>query len=64
VPNGSLGKQFDAMHAFHAAKSIKACLGRGRPKETHEQLRWYFTHPTTAEAFAADFGGMLKKVPC
>ena len=30
VPPGGLGAQLDAMHYFHEARGIKACLGRGR----------------------------------
>lgn len=55
VPACGLGTQLDAMHDFHAARGIKACIGRR--KGTRGFLRWYFTRATTAEAFAAEFGG-------
>jgi hypothetical protein len=61
VPLGGLGAQLDAMHYFHEARGIKACLGRGRREDSRDYLRWYFTHPTTAAAFAAEFGGMVLK---
>ena len=53
----------DAMHYFHTARGIKACLGRGRREENLDYLRWYFTSPTTANAFAAEFGGTYLHVP-
>ena len=61
VPLGGLGKRLDAMHDFHSAKGIKACLGRGRREASQDYLRWYFTDPTIAAAFAAVFGGNLTK---
>ena len=57
VPQGGLGAQLDAMHYFHEARGIKACLGRGRREENLSFLRWYFTSPTIAEAFATEFDG-------
>jgi hypothetical protein len=59
VPPGGLGAQLDAMHHFHRARGIEACLGLGRRDEGLDHLRWYFTRPTAAEAFAAEFGGTL-----
>ena len=41
VPHGGLGKRLDAMHAFHAGRRIKACLGRGRREDSRYYLRWY-----------------------
>ena len=58
VPRGGLGKRLDAMHTFHAERGIEACLGRGRREENLSFLRWYFTSPTTAEAFASEFHGL------
>lgn len=63
VPHGGLGKRLDAMHAFHAARRIKPCLGRGRPEDRRDYLRWYFARATTAEAFAAEFGGAYLRAP-
>jgi len=63
VPHGGLGKRLDAMHAFHAARRIKPCLGRGRPEDRRYYLRWYFTRATAAEAFAAEFGGSCERAP-
>jgi hypothetical protein len=57
VPAGGLGRRLNAMHGFHTARGIKACLGRGRREESRDYLRWYFTHAATAEAFAAEFDG-------
>jgi hypothetical protein len=57
VPPCGLGKRLDDMHAFHAARGVKACLGLGRREDNLDYLRWYFTSPTTAAAFAAEFGG-------
>jgi hypothetical protein len=57
VPPGGLGAQLDAMHYFHATRGIKACLGRGRREKNLDYLRWYFTSPKMAAAFAAEFGG-------
>ena len=61
VPPGGLGAQLDAMHHFHRAKGIHACLGLGRRDEGRDYLRWYFTRPTAAESFAAEFGGTVIK---
>jgi hypothetical protein len=64
VPLGGLGAQLDAMHYFHEARGIKACLGRGRHEENLDYLRWYFTSPKMAAAFAAEFGGTyLRRLP-
>ena len=57
MPPGGLGAQLDAMHYFHGARGIKACLGRGRHEENLDYLRWYFTSPKMAADFAAEFGG-------
>ena len=57
VPAGGLGRRLNTMHGFHAARGIKACLGRGRREESRDYLRWYFTHAATAEAFAVEFDG-------
>ena len=62
VPPGGLGAQLDAMDYFHRAKGIQACLGLGRRDKGRDYPRWYFTRPTVAEAFAAEFGGTLIKV--
>jgi hypothetical protein len=59
VPPGGLGAQLDAMHYFHRARGIQPCLGLGRRDEGRDYLRWYFTRPTVAEAFVAEFGGNL-----
>jgi hypothetical protein len=61
VPPGGLGAQLNAMHYFHRAKGIHACLGLGRRDEGRDYLRWYFTRPTAAESFAAEFGGTVIK---
>lgn len=63
VPRGGLGRRLDAMHSFHAARRIKACLGRGRREESRDCLRWYFTRASTAEAFAAKFSGPCLRAP-
>lgn len=57
VPLGGLGAQLDAMHHFHEARGIKACLGRGRRGDNRDYLRWYFTSLKTAGYFAIEFGG-------
>ena len=57
VPPGGLGERLDAMHRFHTARGIKACIGLGRREGARDYLRWYFTRAATAEAFAAEFGG-------
>ena len=63
VPPGGLGAQLDDMHAFHAARGVKACIGLGRREDNLDYLRWYFTNPTTAAAFAAEFGGTYLRTP-
>jgi hypothetical protein len=63
VPLGGLGAQLDAMHYFHEARGIKACLGRGRSEDSRDYLCWYFTSPTIAAAFAAEFGGAYQHSP-
>jgi hypothetical protein len=57
VPLGGLGKRLDTMHTFHAERGIKACLGRGRRKDSQDYLRWYFADATIAASFAVEFGG-------
>ena len=57
VPPGGLGAQLDAMHYSYGARGIEACLGLGRRDKGRDYLRWYFTRPTVAEAFAVEFGG-------
>jgi hypothetical protein len=59
VPLGGLGKRLDAMHDFHNVCGIKPCLGRGRREDNQDHLRWYFSNPTTAAAFAKKFEGKL-----
>jgi hypothetical protein len=59
VPPGGLGKRLDAMHDFHAAFGMKACLGRGRRQDDQDHLRWFFADHKIAAAFAAAFGGVL-----
>jgi hypothetical protein len=61
VPPGGLGAGLDAMHYFHRARGIEACLGLGRRDEGLDYLRWYFTRPSVAESFAAEFGGTAIK---
>jgi hypothetical protein len=61
VPTDGLGAQLDAMHHFHHARGVQACLGLGRRHEGRSHLRWYFTRPTMAEAFATEFGGAVIK---
>ena len=62
VPPGGLGKRLDAMHEFHRARGIQACLGLGRRDKGRDYLRWYFTHPAAADAFAAEFDGTVIKL--
>ncbi len=57
VPPGGLGRRLDAMHEFHDARGIYACVGRGHGVGDRETLRWYFTDAKIAAAFAAEFGG-------
>lgn len=59
VPRGGLGAQLDAMHYFHRARGIQACLGLGRRDEGRDYLRWYFTRATMAVSFATEFGGTV-----
>jgi len=61
VPLGGLGAQLDAMHHFHRARGIQACLGLGRRDGGRDYLRWYFNRPAVANAFAAEFGGTKVK---
>jgi hypothetical protein len=61
VPPGGLGTQLDATHHFHHARGVEACLGLGRHDKDRDYLRWYFTRPTMAEAFATEFGGAVKR---
>jgi hypothetical protein len=62
VPRGGLGKRLDLMHAFHTERGIKACLGRGRRKDSQDYIRWYFADAMIAASFAVEFGGTLMKV--
>ena len=64
VPPGGLGKRLDAMHNFHRTRGIQACLGLGRRDNGRDYLRWYFTRPTAADAFAAEFAGTVIKPSC
>jgi hypothetical protein len=57
VPPRGLGAQLDAMHHFHRARGIQAWIGLGRRDGNRDYLRWYFTRPTAANAFAAEFDG-------
>ena len=57
VPPRGLGAQLDAMHHFHGTRGIQACIGLGRRDGGRDYLRWYFTRPAVANAFAAEFGG-------
>jgi hypothetical protein len=57
VPPRGLGVQLDAMYQFHRARGIQACIGLGRRDGGRDYLRWYFTRPTAANAFAAEFSG-------
>ena len=60
VPPGGLGGQLDAMHYFHHARGVQACLGLGRrDEEGRDYLRWYFTRETMALSFATEFGGKV-----
>jgi hypothetical protein len=59
VPPGGLGAQLDAMHYFHRARGIQACLGLGRREEGRDYLRWYFTRAIVAVSFLAEFSGVL-----
>ena len=43
VPPRGLGAQLDAMHHFHRARGIQACIGLGRRDRGRDYLRWYFT---------------------
>jgi hypothetical protein len=63
VPPGGLGAQLDAMHYFHRARGIQACLGLGRREEGRDYLRWYFTRATMAVFFATEFGGTIINTP-
>ena len=63
VPPGGLGAQLDAMHYFHRARGIEACLGLGSRDEGHDYLRWYFTRPAAANAFCGRVRGQSNKVP-
>ena len=47
------------MHYLHRARGIQACLGPGRRDEGRDYLRWYFTRPSVAESFAAEFSSAL-----
>jgi len=57
VPPRGLGAQLDAMHHFHRARGIQACIGLGRREDGKDHLRWYFADARTAVSFAAEFGG-------
>ena len=60
VPPSGLGGQLDAMHYFHNARGVRACLGLGRrDEEGRDYLRWYFTRAKMAVSFAIEFGGKV-----
>jgi hypothetical protein len=61
VPPRGLGKRLDSMHTFHTERGIKACIGRGRRKDSQDYIRWYFADATIAASFAVEFGGTLMK---
>src|SRR5664280_276662 len=63
VPPGGLGKRLDAMHDWHRARGIQACLGLGRREEGRDYLRWYFTRATMAVSFATEFAGTVINPP-
>lgn len=59
VPTRGLGRQLHAMHEFHKQRGIAPCLGRGRPEESRDSLRWYFADHAMAVSFTVEFDGKL-----
>jgi hypothetical protein len=59
APIGGLGKQIDAMHAFHGQRGTQARLAPRRRDDERDYLRWCFASREIAEAFAAEFSGEL-----
>ena len=66
VPLGGLGKRLDAIHAFHAERGMPSRHGRGRrDAEGRDYVRWCFADVSTADDFAAQFGGrrLIESMP-
>ena len=59
VPPGGLGKQLNAMYAFHQQRRIQVAHLPRRRDDEHDYLRWCFARRSIAEAFAAEFSGEL-----
>ena len=59
VPAGGLGKQLNAMHAFHNQRGIQVARIRHRHEDDRDFLLWCFARRAIAEEFAAEFGGNL-----
>jgi hypothetical protein len=55
VPPGRLGKTLDAMYEFHACHGIHGKRGQGLYTKGLNFIRWCFTDPTIAAAFAREF---------
>jgi hypothetical protein len=58
VPRRGLGKQLNAMHAFHKKRGIHVAVARHR-HEDQDYVFWCFAHRVIAEEFAAEFRGTL-----
>jgi hypothetical protein len=59
VPGGGFGKRLDAMHDFHARRGVRALNGPHRHDKGRDFISWCFADSSTAETFAAEFGGKL-----
>ena len=59
VPPGGLGKQLNAMYAFHKQRGIQVTHLPRRRDDERDYLRWCFARRAIAEAFADEFTGRL-----
>jgi|SRR5215475_8261991 len=59
VPPGGLGKELNAMYAFHQQRSIQVAHLPHRHTDERDYLLWCFARRAIAEQFAAEFSGTL-----
>lgn len=55
VPPSGLGSKLAAMYDFHARHRISPKRGHGRRDESGGAIRWCFSDPALADAFAREF---------
>lgn len=55
VPPSGLGSKLAAMYDFHARHRIPPKRGHGRRDESGGAIRWCFSDPALANAFAQEF---------